>query len=131
MAGRAGIEVREAKRNPEEDDPNRPLYEINGFARDWFRRQLEDPAVGAVARTYLEDRGIGPEVAERHGLGFAPDEWRGLRDAAAKHGLEEPLMLEVGLLGSSERSKEPYDRFRGRIIFPIESVSGLMLDDAR
>lgn len=127
VAGRAGVQVREVKRSQEEEDPNRPLYEINGFARDWFRRQLEDPSVGAVAREYLEGRGIGADVAERYGLGFAPDEWRGLRDAAAKHGLEEELMLEVGLLGRSERSREPYDRFRGRIIFTIEGLSGRVI----
>ena len=127
VAGRAGVQVREVTRSQEEEDPNRPLYEINGFARDWFRRQLEDPAVGAVAREYLEGRGIGAEVAERYGLGFAPDQWRELRDAAAKHGLGEDLMLEVGLLGSSERSREPYDRFRGRIIFPIEGRSGRVI----
>ena len=127
VAGRAGVQVREVTRSQEEEDPNRPLYEINGFARDWFRRQLEDRTVGTMAREYLDGRGIGTEVAERYGLGFAPDQWRELRDAAAKHGLEEDLMLEVGLLGSSERSREPYDRFRGRIIFPIESRSGRVI----
>ena len=127
VAGRAGVQVREVKRSQEEEDPNRPLYEINGFARDWFRRQLEDATVGAAARKYLEGRGISADVCERYGLGFAPDEWRALRDAAAKHGLEEELMLEVGLLGSSERSREPYDRFRGRIMFTIESRSGRVI----
>ena len=127
VAGRAGVQVREVTRSQEEEDPNRPLYEINGFARDWFRRQLEDRTVGTMAREYLDGRGIGTEVAERYGLGFAPDQWRELRDAAAKHGLEEDLMLEVGLLGSSERSRDPYDRFRGRIIFPIESRSGRVI----
>ncbi len=127
VAGRAGVQVREVKRSQEEEDPNRPLYEINGFARDWFRRQLEDATVGAAARESLEGRGISADVCERYGLGFAPDEWRALRDAAAKHGLEEELMLEVGLLGSSERSREPYDRFRGRIMFTIESRSGRVI----
>ena len=127
VAGRAGVQVREVKRSQEEEDPNRPLYEINGFARDWFRRQLEDATVGAAAREYLEGRGISADVCERYGLGFAPDEWRALRDAAAKHGLEEEMMLEVGLLGSSERSREPYDRFRGRIMFTIESRSGRVI----
>jgi DNA primase len=127
VAGRAGVAVREVKRSTEEEDPNRPLFEINGFAQDWFRAQLLDESVGANARSYLEGRGIDAEVAERYGLGFAPDEWRGLRDAAGKHGLPDDLMLEVGMLGSSERSREPYDRFRGRIMFPIESVSGRVI----
>jgi DNA primase len=124
VAARSGVEVREIKRGRDEDDPLRPLHEINGFARDWFRAQLVDDKVGAKARAYLEARGVGAETAERFGLGWAPDDWRALREAGAKHRLDEALMLEVGLLGTSERSSEPYDRFRGRIIFPIESPSG-------
>lgn len=121
VAGRTGIEV---TREEGKEDPNRPLYEILGFARSWFREQLLDDQGGAGARRYLEGRGIGMDVAERYGLGWAPDEWRALREAATKHGLDETLMLELGLLKQSEKSKEPYDGYRGRIIFPIESASG-------
>jgi DNA primase len=70
---------------------------------------------------------VGAETAERFGLGYAPDEWRALREAASKHGLDEELMKTAGLLGTSERSSEPYDRFRGRIIFPIEGLSGRVI----
>lgn len=124
VAGRSGVEIREVTRMRDEEDPNRPLYELNAFAKDWFRKCLEDPEAGEVARRYLEGRGIGLETAERFGLGYAPDEWRAFRDAAATHGLSEDLMLEVGLLAESDRAKEPYDRFRGRIMFPIETLSG-------
>jgi len=124
VAARSGVEVRETTARDPQDDPYRPLYELNAFARDFFRERLLDDAAGAAAREYLRSRGIGSEVAERFGLGFAPDEWRALRDAAGKHGLDEDLMVEVGLLARSERSREPYDRFRNRIIFPIEGLSG-------
>jgi len=124
VASRAGVEVREVSRQRDEEDPNAPLYAVNAFAADWFRQRLGDAEGGRVARAYLEGRGIDEKAAERFGLGFAPDEWRALRDAAAKHGLDEALMTEVGLLGTSDRANEPYDRFRGRIIFPIESLAG-------
>jgi DNA primase len=127
VASRSGVEVREVKRGREEDDPHRRFYEINAFARDWFRGRLADERVGAGARAYLEGRGIGSDVWERFGVGYAPDEWRTFREAAAAHGFDEQLMLEVGLLGTSERSSEPYDRFRGRIIFPIEALSGKVI----
>jgi DNA primase len=127
VAARSGVEVREVKRGANDEDPHRALYEINAFARDWFRRQLLDERVGARARAYLEGRGVGAEVAERFGLGYAPDEWHGLREAASQHGLDEMLMLEVGLLGRSERSEEPYDRFRDRVVFPIEGSSGRVI----
>jgi DNA primase len=127
VAARAGIEVQEVNRGREDEDPHRPLYEINAFARDWFRRQLLDEKVGERARTYLKGRGVGPEVAERFGLGYAPDEWRGLKEAAAKHGLDEAKLLEVGLLAKSDKSGEPYDRLRDRIVFPIEGLSGRVI----
>jgi len=127
VAARSGVEIREVNRGREEDDPNRRFYEVNAFARDWFKGRLLDEAVGAKARAYLESRGVGPETWERFGVGFAPDEWRALREAAAAHGFDEELMLQVGLLGKSERSNEPYDRFRGRVIFPIEGMSGKVI----
>jgi DNA primase len=127
VAARSGVEIRETSRKNDEDDPNRPLYELNAFAQDWFRKCLLDPEIGGVAQDYLRGRGIGAETAERFGLGYAPDEWRAFRDAAATHGLDEELLLEAGLVGTSERATEPYDRFRGRIIFPIESLSGRVM----
>ncbi|MDP2955299.1 MAG: DNA primase [Longimicrobiales bacterium] len=127
VAARSGVEVREVTRQRDEEDPHRALYELNAFARDWFRERLVDPATGGAAQAYLVGRGIDAATAERFGLGYAPDEWRGLRDAAARHGLDEGLMLEVGLLGKSERTNEPYDRFRGRIVFPIEGLSGKVI----
>jgi len=127
VAARSGVEVREVSRTREADDPNRPFYELNAFAQAWFRERLLDERAGAAARVYLEGRGIAPEVAERFGVGFAPDEWRGLRERAAKHGFDDAMLLRIGLLNESERSKEPYDRFRGRITFPIESLAGKVI----
>lgn len=121
VAGRVGIEV---TREEQKEDPNRPLYEITAFARSWYREQLVHETDGAVARAYLAERGIGMDVAERYGLGFAPDEWRAFKSAASTHGFDEALLVDLGLLKQSERSKEPYDGFRGRVIFPIEDASG-------
>jgi DNA primase len=126
VAERTGIEIREVTRAGGED-PLRHFHEANAFARKYFQDELWDEIRGREARRYLKGRGIGKDAAERFGLGSAPDEWRGLRDAAAKHGLEEATLLEVGLLIQREEGKEPYDRFRHRIIFPIESTSGKVL----
>ncbi|MEX0935605.1 MAG: DNA primase [Gemmatimonadota bacterium] len=125
LGQRFGVEVREVtKGEGEHEDPLRPHYEANAFARAWFQEQIADPEVGAPAREYLEARGIDQSTRERFGLGYAPDEWRGLRDAARKHEIPEDLLLEIGLLTTSQRAADPYDRFRNRIIFPIESVRG-------
>ncbi|MFV2005884.1 MAG: DNA primase [Longimicrobiales bacterium] len=127
VAARSGVEIREVSRGREEEDPYRHLYEVNAFARSFFQDQLWDKTAGREARDYMDARGIGEETAERCGLGFAPDGWRGLRDAAAHHGIGDEILLEVGLLTQSERAKEPYDRFRNRIVFPIDSLGGKVL----
>jgi DNA primase len=124
VAGRTGIEIREVSRDQHQEDPNRPLYEASAYARVYFQDRLWDEDGGAKARAYLEERGIGRETAERFGLGWAPDEWRGLREAAGHHGMSEEVLLSVGLIKTSDRSKEPYDTFRGRIVFPIEDLTG-------
>jgi DNA primase len=125
IAGRYGIHIEETRAPGEgEEDPLRPLYEANAFARDWFRARLLDPEEGTRPRAYLEARGIDMETAEAFGLGYAPPGWGGLREHARAHELSDDLLLEVGLLTTSERSPEPYDRFRDRLVFPIESISG-------
>ncbi len=125
LGERFGVQIHEvAGGGRDRDDPFQTHYEANAFARSWFREQLLDPRAGGRARTYMEGRGIDAETAERFGLGWAPDEWHALGEAASKHGFSKDLLLEIGLSTTSERSTEPYDRFRGRLIFPIESLAG-------
>ena len=125
VAGRSGVEIHEVSRGQDaQEDPHRAHFEANSFARDFFRSMLLDPSIGTDARDYLRHRGIDEATAERFGLGYAPDEWRSLRDAAAKLGIADDLLVEVGLLTTSEKSPEPYDRFRHRIMFPIEGLTG-------
>lgn len=127
LAERYGVPLREVTRDAAADDPLRPLAEVNAFARHFFHTLLLDPEQGAEPRAYLERRGIHPEAWTRFGLGWAPDGWHNLREAAAQHGISDTLLLEVGLLNTSERRPEPYDRFRGRIMFPIESLHGQVI----
>jgi DNA primase len=127
LAERYGVPLREVTREAADEDPLRPLAEVNAFARHYFQRCLLDPELGAEARAYLERRGIGADIWERFGLGWAPEGWHHLRDAARTHGIEDARLLEVGLLNTSEHRPEPYDRFRGRIMFPIESVTGRVI----
>jgi len=124
VAARSGVEIREVSGTQPEEDPNGPLYELNALAREFFIERLADPSGGRRARDYLTSRGIDGETAERFGLGYAPDDWRALRDAASKHGYDDAFMIEAGLLTTSEKSSEPYDRFRDRIVFPIEGLGG-------
>lgn len=128
VAGRAGVTVREIRSGPShEEDPLRPLYEANAFAQKFFQDQLRDSEQGRQARAYLADRGIDDETVERFGLGWAPDDWRTLIEAADHHGISVRLLTEAGLTNQSEKSPEPYDRFRARVTFPIEALGGRVI----
>ena len=135
VAARVGVEVPEDAERRE--DPHAHLREVTAFAEEWFRGRLLDEAVGRRAREYLQGRGVDPSGAEEYGLGFAPDGWRNLREAAAGRGIEDSALLEAGLLATSERAEEPYDRFRYRVMFSIRDLrdrpiafGGRVLDDA-
>jgi len=116
------VGVRVPDREEEVEDPHAPIRQVTAFAAEWFRERLEDAGQGARAREHLASRDLGPESVESFAIGFAPDSWRALREAAHAHGLEDEELLEAGLLASSERAAEPYDRFRNRIIFPIRDL---------
>ena len=120
---RVGVQVPE-RGEERGEDPHAPLREAAAFAEEWFAGNLADPDRGARARAYLEGRGLEPDAAGEHGLGYAPDAWRALRQAAREHGLEDDQLLEAGLLATSERADEPYDRFRDRLTFAIRDLRG-------
>ena len=119
VAERVGVEIPDAEdRRP---DPFAGLREVSAFAEEWFAERLAAPE-GARASEYLARRGLDGETVKRFALGYAPDEWRGLRDAARDRGVDEEALIEVGLLATSDRSAEPYDRFRNRVIFSIRDL---------
>ena len=120
VASRVGVEVPEDSERRE--DPFAHVREVTAFAEEWFRTMLLDAAVGAPAREYLHGRGINPDAAEEYGLGFAPDGWRELREAALARGIADEDLLEAGLLATSDRADEPYDRFRNRLMFSIRDL---------
>ena len=120
VAARVGIEVPEDSERRE--DPFAHLREVTAFAEEWFRSMLLDEDAGGPARAYLTGRGVDPDSAEEYGLGFAPEGWRRLRDAAHSRGIRDEDLLEAGLLATSERADEPYDRFRNRVMFSIRDL---------
>ena len=125
VAERVGVEIPDEREERREVDPYERHYEVNAFAADWFRRRLWEGDEGAAARAYLESRGIGTEAAERFGLGWAPGEWTAFGDAARRQGIPNEILLSLGLVKESTRGgREPYDAFRGRLIFPIEDLGG-------
>ena len=91
-----------------------------------FEANLQQP-IGAKARGYLSDRGLGPAVQQRFSLGYASPERFHLRDALAAKGVGVEQMIEAGLLIHGEDIAVPYDRFRDRVMFPIHDRAGRVI----
>ncbi|MEN8373881.1 MAG: DNA primase [Gemmatimonadota bacterium] len=127
VATRVGVDIPDRDEGPRGPDPNAPLLEALSFAAEFYAGRLADPNAGADARAYLERRGVSPEARERFQLGYAPDGWRALREAARAHGIDDERLLEAGLIKTSERSEEPFDRLRHRLVFPIVDTRGRVI----
>jgi len=122
LAERAGIEL--PRFRPETTDRLERIREALKLARAWFQEQLAGPA-GAVGREYLDRRGIGREMRRLYGLGLCPDAWDGLT-RHARPLTSERTLIEAGLAVEAE-SGRVYDRFRNRLIIPIETPAGAPL----
>lgn len=99
------------------------LYDVMAAAQDWFVRQFQG-LEGAEARAYCEKRGLKAETVEAFGIGFAPDSRGKLKDVLKHFG--EDRLIEAGLLIAVD-DKEPYDRFRGRLMIPIRDPRGRVI----
>lgn len=125
VAEKSGIEVREVERGHREGpDPRARFWEMNAAAAEYFARVLWEDASAGPARDYLGQRGIGREVADRFGLGFAPREIGLMRASLNALGYEDAALLEGGLMVKPEEASEPRPRFRGRLTFPILDALG-------
>ena len=98
------------------------LHQANQAAIDWFRGNLAGPG-GEEARHYLQRRGLDTAIIERFGLGYAPPDRGGLRRALMSKGFSERDLIRVGLLIKPD-SSSCYDRFRHRVMFPIQDARG-------
>ena len=92
-------------------------------AEKWFRLQLRTGAA-AEARAYLDKRRLPEPAQERWGIGWAPDQGQALFRALTGRGIAADLVIDAGLCARPDDGRAPYDRFRGRIIFPIRDARG-------
>jgi DNA primase len=99
------------------------LHDTMGAAQDFFVRNLAGDG-GRAARAYLATRGFPAAIVESFGFGFAPDSRGSLKSALAQFGTEQ--LVEAGLLIAVEE-REPYDRFRGRLMLPIHDTRGRVI----
>ena len=106
----------------QKDSLREGITDLNLRAAQHYARNLYSPA-GKIAQDYLQARGITAETVKQFRLGFAPDTWRSLADHIEGSGLSLKMAEQAGLVIAGKEGGF-YDRFRGRLLFPIENVSG-------
>ena len=128
LAGEAGMEM--PVDTPEERERAKRAathYDVLEKACAYYEKQLLLP-VGRTAFSYLQNRGVTKDAIRAFRLGYAPEHRGGLRGDLAREGASEQLMIETGLLiQPDDRSRSPYDRFRGRVMFPILDQRGRVI----
>lgn len=127
LASQAGMEMpARDQRDEAREKSRRSLYDVMEYAAAFFESELQGSR-GAKARAYLDGRGLtGPGVAPFR-LGFAPDSRTALKEHLSAKGVSADEMAEAGLVIVPDDGGAPYDRFRGRVIFPITDVRGRVI----
>ncbi len=121
LADRGGVTLPD-RRDPKETDRDERLLQANEAAAAYYHNALLHSEDGAGARDYLVERGLDGATIEAFQLGMSPDTWESLRTHLTERGFTPDELLAAGLLVESERGG--YDRFRGRLMFPIRDQRG-------
>ena len=131
LADKYHIEIKEEELTDEEKQRQTErdgLFHVSEFAQKYFADLLYNDEMGrAVGLSYFHGRGLSDEIIKRFGLGYCLDEWSNFTDHALKNGYSLPMLEKTGLTIVKEDSGKQYDRFRGRVMFPIYSISGRVL----
>ena len=127
LASRAGIPLpaNSRSRSPDKksEDERKDLIAIVADAAEYFRNELKGPA-GSTARAYLKKRGVTDAMVQDFALGYVKPEWDGILRHLKQKGYAFNQMEKAGLIVKRNEGEGYYDRFRGRIIFPIRDISG-------
>ncbi len=130
LADRCGIELEREQEDAREADRRRRrerLLALLARTAAYYERYLWESTEARRAREYLEGRGLREEVLREFRVGYAPSAWDSVLLASRRGGFSEAELYTTGLAQRSQENGRPYDRFRGRIMFPLADVRGRVL----
>lgn len=129
LAKKYHIEIEETQQSNEEKaqaDERESLYIVSEYAQQYFQDTLFNTEAGkAIGMTYFKERGFTEETIQKFRLGFSPDEWTAFTDNALAKGYQLEFLEKTGL--TIVNGDRKFDRFKGRVMFPIHSMSGRVL----
>lgn len=130
LANKYNIPIEEVERSPEQmaaQDKRESLYVLNQWASKFFKEQLWETDLGrSIGLSYFLERGYREDIIKKFDLGYSPEAWNGLTDRAQEEGFSKEYLVDIGLAIEKE-DKSIYDRFRGRVIFPIHNLTGRVI----
>lgn len=129
LAKRYNIEIEETEQSSEEKEKaseRESMYLVNEFAKTFFVNQMLHTDEGkSVGLSYFKNRGFTSETIEKFELGYSPDEWQAFTDKALEKAYKLDFLEKTGL--TIVKGEKRFDRFKGRVMFPIHSMSGRVL----
>ena len=129
LAKKYNIEIEETEQTDAEKaitDVRESMYLVSEFAKDYFHKTLLNSEEGkAIGLSYFKERGFTDETIKKFSLGYSPETWDALTKEALGKGYKLEFLESTGL--TIAREDRPFDRFKGRVMFPIESMSGRVL----
>jgi DNA primase len=130
LADRFAVELEREEEDPKQAERRRRrerLLELLTRTAAYYERCLWEAQEARAAREYLESRGLGEEILREFHVGYSPSAWDRVLLASRRGGFTEQELYATGLAQRSKENGRPYDRFRGRIMFPLADVRGRVL----
>jgi DNA primase len=129
LAKKYNIEIEETEQSDEEKaitDVRESMYLVSEFAKSYFHNTLFNSEEGkAIGYSYFKERGFTNDTIKKFSLGYSPESWDAFTKEALGKGYKLEFLESTGL--TIPRDDKPFDRFKGRVMFPIESMSGRVL----
>ena len=131
LAQKYSIEIKEQELTPEQakaENERESLYHVTQYASEYFVKNLWDTEDGRnIGLSYFRERRFTDAIIKQFQLGYCTESWDAFTQSALKAGYDKKFLVQSGLTIEKEDTGKLYDRFRGRVIFPIHSLSGRVL----
>ncbi|MGB0373360.1 MAG: DNA primase [Flavobacteriaceae bacterium] len=129
LAKKYNIEVEETQQTNEQKEAaslRESMYAVTDFAQSFFSKMLTESQEGKnIGLAYFQERGFTAESIDKFHLGYSSDQWDALTKAALNAGFQEEFLISSGL--TIQKGEKLFDRFKGRVMFPIHSMSGRVM----
>ncbi|MGB5359188.1 MAG: DNA primase, partial [Eudoraea sp.] len=136
LARKYNIEIEETERTDEQKeqaDERESMYLVSEYAQQYFEKTLWEKEMGkAIGLSYFRERGFTDDIIKKFGLGYCLDQWDAFTNSALEQGYQQVFLQKTGLTIVKEDANQTgvskkFDRFKGRVMFPIHSMSGRVL----